>query len=495
MRLWNTVLPKTSQWKSIRSVLVLIAPKERFPDAKVISFSDSPNPFLYFYFCKLERTKWYNIVSFCRFQTALVTTTAQPNFKTQSRYNGTRISYQLSPRFSIKRCRNNNFTAESDTNYPHAIRKTVHRINSLLDFGANRSKVISSNWGVKKTSVLIFFDTNLINLFKRFVKIHQICSSIQKKMNMNIKSLQNQVMDLIARARTPEAVSILLEWAKHHGNANAKHHATLISSEWSALQTARITGVLRADEERVRSSKLNTQIIHFEWTTQEPIIDDKRVTTDLNILFMGVNPFKVNKVPLHEMFYEIQKRLQNKKTTTAYTLKEQLFARKKDFQAEILNAVPKPNIIHFTGLGKLTKAQKDKLCKATQVANWDLFGGLIFHDRDYQSIESVNAEDIGGYFKYFVENEKLPIHTVFLSACYAAPQAKAIAQSVPYVVGMRKEVENNFVLDFSEAFYSALADGKTVPEAFERAQALADRSKVKEFVRFYVRGELQQWAS
>ncbi|MEN9612600.1 MAG: hypothetical protein RLZZ628_3414 [Bacteroidota bacterium] len=53
MRLWNLVLQKTSQWKSIRSVFVLIAPKERFSDAKVISFSDSPNPFLYFYFYKL----------------------------------------------------------------------------------------------------------------------------------------------------------------------------------------------------------------------------------------------------------------------------------------------------------------------------------------------------------------------------------------------------------------------------------------------------------
>jgi hypothetical protein len=73
MRLWNTVLPKTSQWKTIRSVLVLIAPKERFPGTKVISFSNSPNPFLSFYFPKLWKPKESNIVSSGTFQTTIVT--------------------------------------------------------------------------------------------------------------------------------------------------------------------------------------------------------------------------------------------------------------------------------------------------------------------------------------------------------------------------------------------------------------------------------------
>jgi hypothetical protein len=67
MQLWNTVLQKTSQWNSIRSVFVLIVPKERSSGTKVISLSDSPNPFLYFYFPKLWETKEYNIVSYGTF--------------------------------------------------------------------------------------------------------------------------------------------------------------------------------------------------------------------------------------------------------------------------------------------------------------------------------------------------------------------------------------------------------------------------------------------
>jgi hypothetical protein len=49
--------------------------KRTLSGTKVISFSDSPNPFLSFYFHQLWKTKEYDIVSSGTFQTTIVTMT------------------------------------------------------------------------------------------------------------------------------------------------------------------------------------------------------------------------------------------------------------------------------------------------------------------------------------------------------------------------------------------------------------------------------------
>lgn len=306
---------------------------------------------------------------------------------------------------------------------------------------------------------------------------------------MEITTIQNMVSHQIAKACTDEALAILKEWATAYGSPNAQIVQTMISSDWKKLRTDELCGVAR--DANTRRSEIHLRILQFEWEMKTSQTDYKLKSPNLNILFMGANPFATSKVPLHEIFYAIQRRLQAKKAALSYTLNEHLFTRRTDFQNKILEQTPKPNIIHFAGLGKLTKAQTEKLCKATEVANWEMFGGLIFHDRNFQSIESVNADDLGQLFQYFVEKEQVPIHTVILSAGHASLQARAIAQYVPHVIGMRHEMKQDLAIEFSDAFYSALAAGQTVPDAFERAKVFIGASIVKESIRFYMNNKLQ----
>lgn len=306
---------------------------------------------------------------------------------------------------------------------------------------------------------------------------------------MTLESVQKLVASHIAKAHTEAALSLLQEWATAYGSPNAQIVQTMISSDWKKLRTDELCGVAR--DANTRRSEIHLRILQFEWEMKPKPIDDDRKSPNLNILFMGANPFATSKVPLHEIFYAIQRRLQAQKTAQSYTLNEYLFTRKTDFQNKILEQIPKPNIIHFAGLGKLTKAQTEKLCKATQVANWERFGGLIFHDRNFQSIESVNAADLGQLFQYFVEKEQVPIHTVILSAGHASLQAQAIAQYVPHVIGMRHEMNQDLAIEFSDAFYSALAAGQTVPDAFERAKVFIGASIVKDSISFYINNKLQ----
>ena len=49
-----------------------------------------------------------------------------------------------------------------------------------------------------------------------------------------------------------------------------------------------------------------------------------------------------------------------------------------------------------------------------------------------------------------------------LNACYSETQANAIAEHIPYVIGMNAEISDAAALEFSTAFYDALGAGKNI---------------------------------
>jgi hypothetical protein len=57
------------------------------------------------------------------------------------------------------------------------------------------------------------------------------------------------------------------------------------------------------------------------------------------------------------------------------------------------------------------------------------------------------------------------VDCVILNACYSETQAKAIAQYVPYVIGIKNEIGDKAAIAFSVGFYKALSADK----AFEKA--------------------------
>jgi hypothetical protein len=59
------------------------------------------------------------------------------------------------------------------------------------------------------------------------------------------------------------------------------------------------------------------------------------------------------------------------------------------------------------------------------------------------------------------------IRCVVLNACLTRDQATAIAQHIPCVVGMSREVPDDVAIEFATAFYYAVADGQSVGTAFE----------------------------
>jgi hypothetical protein len=63
------------------------------------------------------------------------------------------------------------------------------------------------------------------------------------------------------------------------------------------------------------------------------------------------------------------------------------------------------------------------------------------------------------------------LECVVLNACYSEAQANAIAQHIPYVIGMSDAIFDKTALKFAVGFYDALGDGWSYEKAFEMGKS------------------------
>ena len=54
-----------------------------------------------------------------------------------------------------------------------------------------------------------------------------------------------------------------------------------------------------------------------------------------------------------------------------------------------------------------------------------------------------------------------------LNACYSEQQAKAIAQHIPYVIGMNQAIGDRAAIEFAIGFYDALGAGESVDFSYK----------------------------
>lgn len=117
-----------------------------------------------------------------------------------------------------------------------------------------------------------------------------------------------------------------------------------------------------------------------------------------------------------------------------------------------------PQIVHFSGHG-----------------NHD---GILLVGPDGCSPDWVSADDLRKLFTAFRDG----ISVVVLSACSTHAQARVIAEVVGCAIGTPAEIEDEAAILFNAEFYRAIAFGKSVQTAYERAcgvLGLNDKDKVR----------------
>jgi hypothetical protein len=82
------------------------------------------------------------------------------------------------------------------------------------------------------------------------------------------------------------------------------------------------------------------------------------------------------------------------------------------------------------------------------------------------SPRSVPPRALSGLFDILRDD----LRCVVLNACHTDDQAAAIAEHVPCVVGMRRQVLDDTAILFATGFYRAIAHGRTIRAAFKLAR-------------------------
>jgi hypothetical protein len=186
------------------------------------------------------------------------------------------------------------------------------------------------------------------------------------------------------------------------------------------------------------------------------------------ILFLAANPKNSASLRLDEEVREIEEGLIRAKQRDRFELTQKWAVRPRDVQRAMLDL--KPQIVHFSGHGVGVEIPGDRARsgdrKLTVVSDSSTQPeGLMFEDETGQA-KLVNAEAIAGLFELFAA-EQVPVECVLLNACYSEVQAKAIAQHVPYVIGMSQAVGDTAARVFAVAFYDALGAGRDIEFAYK----------------------------
>lgn len=159
------------------------------------------------------------------------------------------------------------------------------------------------------------------------------------------------------------------------------------------------------------------------------------------ILFLAANPDTTSHLRLDEESRQIEIGLQRAKKREQFDLKQRWAVRVRDVSQALLDF--KPQIVHFSGHG----TGDNGLALADETGN----------------VRLVETLALANLFKLFTNN----VECVVLNACYSEIQALAIAQHIPYVVGMNKEIGDQASIEFAVGFYTALGAGESIEFAYE----------------------------
>jgi hypothetical protein len=159
------------------------------------------------------------------------------------------------------------------------------------------------------------------------------------------------------------------------------------------------------------------------------------------ILFLASNPKDTHPLRLDEEMREIDEGLRRATRRDQFKLAQKWAVRADDLRRGLLDE--SPAIVHFSGHGSPTE-------------------GLVCENEAGRA-EAVPPDALAELFGLCAGH----VECVVLNACYTEDQATAIAQQIPYVVGMSKAIGDEAAIKFAVGFYDALGAGRSYEDAFK----------------------------
>lgn len=168
--------------------------------------------------------------------------------------------------------------------------------------------------------------------------------------------------------------------------------------------------------------------------------DVVKINSKKKILILAANPINTARLRFDEEVSKIKECIKRSKFRERFEIHSNLAIDPNALRRALLDN--EPHIVHFIGHG-----EKE---------------GIVLDDK-MGFVKLTSAEKISSLFKLCMNH----VECVILNACYTSSQAKTISKYIPYVIGIKKEIEDETAIEFALGFYDALGAGKSVKEAFE----------------------------
>jgi CHAT domain len=182
-------------------------------------------------------------------------------------------------------------------------------------------------------------------------------------------------------------------------------------------------------------------------------------TPPKTILILAANPHGTSPLQLSQEVRDIQAGLERARDRDRFVLSQRWAVSDREVRRALLDCAPQ--IVHFSGhgvgTGELAGEQPSRKL-TVEDAEPD---GLMFEDATGQP-QIVSGVALAQLFQLFADS----IECVVLNACYSLTQAKAIAQHIPYVVGMKQAIGDKAAIQFAIGFYDAILAGKSIEFAY-----------------------------
>ena len=162
----------------------------------------------------------------------------------------------------------------------------------------------------------------------------------------------------------------------------------------------------------------------------------------IRVLFLASDPFR-DRAPLRldEEVRAIDHALRKGSARDRVELVSHFATRTRDLQDALMRH--DPQIVHFAGHGDDP--------------------GVLYLGDEYGRPRPVGKEALGKLFGILGEWIKV----VVLNGCDTLPTVEVLGEVVDYAIGMNRPLTDAAALIFAEAFYGALAMGRTVKESFD----------------------------
>ncbi|MGD6966413.1 CHAT domain-containing protein [Rossellomorea vietnamensis] len=198
-------------------------------------------------------------------------------------------------------------------------------------------------------------------------------------------------------------------------------------------QTKAITNELKKQKRISKEITANPISINFESLPEK-----------INVLFLASNPTDQGSLRLDQEIRLISEKIRASEYRDSINLQSRWAVRSNDI-LQAINEV-KPHIIHFSGHGS---PDHDIILETTE-----------------GTTSLLSKESVTLLIKTMSDSIKL----VIFNNCFSSGQAEAVTKHIDCAIGMNEAVYDDAAREFAAQFYSAIAFGKSVENAFEQGR-------------------------